>query len=248
MILALFLSVLVGVALGLLGGGGSILTLPILLYAVGMEEKSAIATSLLVVAATSAAALVPHARAGNVDWRTGGWFAAAGAVGAFLGGVLAEYIPGSWLVWGFLVMMVGTGIAMLRSRGPSEAATRPALPVAKILLDGLVVGVVTGLVGAGGGFLVVPALALLGGLPMRRAVGTSLMVIAIKSTFGFFGHALHVPVDYGLAAAIVVAAVGGSILGGALTARVPATMLRQGFGAFVLMMAVWMGYQQLVQA
>lgn len=245
MLLALFLSVLVGVALGLLGGGGSILTLPILLYAVGMEEKPAIATSLLVVAATSAAALVAHARAGNVEWRTGGIFAGAGAVGAFLGGWLADFVPGAWLLWGFLAMMVATGIAMIRGRKSLESVTPPRLPLGRILLDGLVVGLVTGLVGAGGGFLVVPALALLGGLPMPKAVGTSLLVIAIKSSFGFAGHALHVPVDYGLATAVSGAAVAGSLVGGALTRRVPAGALRQGFGLFVLGMAAFMGYQQI---
>lgn len=244
--LALALSVLVGVALGLLGGGGSILTLPILMYALGMEEKAAIATSLLVVGLTSAAAVVSHARAGNVDWKVGLTFAAAGSVGAFLGGYAADSIPGAWLVRGFLVMMVATAIAMIRGRkAVSVRATEAKMPVAKILAEGLVVGVVTGLVGAGGGFLVVPALSLLGGLEMRRAVGTSLLVIAIKSAFGFAGHVTHVTVDYPLALSIAGAAVIGSLLGGTLTTRVPQVVLRQGFGVFILGMAAYMGSQQI---
>lgn len=245
-LVALLLMALVGVTLGLLGGGGSILTLPVLVYLLGMEEKVAIATSLIVVGLTSAFALVAHARRGNVRWRVGLVFAAAGSVGAFLGGLVAAYIPGAWLVRGFLVMMVATGFAMIRGRRNEPATGAPAeLPVLKVLAEGLVVGVVTGLVGAGGGFLVVPALALLGGLPMTQAVGTSLLVIAIKSGFGFVGHATHVQVDYALALSLAAAAVVGSVAGGLLAARVPAALLRRAFGTFVLVMAAVMGWQQL---
>lgn len=242
--LALLLSVLVGVSLGLLGGGGSILTLPILMYALHMGEKEAIATSLLVVGATSAAAVLTHARAGRVRWKIGLIFAAAGATGAFGGGLLADHIPGAWLIRAFILMMVATAIAMFRGRKEVAASERP-LSVPKIALDGLVVGVITGLVGAGGGFLVVPALALLGGLSMYEAVGTSLLVIAIKSFAGFAGHATHVTIDYKTAAMVVVAAVLGSILGGYLAPKVPQSALRKGFATFVLAMAVYMTWKQL---
>ncbi len=110
------LAVLVGVALGLLGGGGSILTVPLLAYVGGMDAKQAIATSLLVVGTTSAVAAISHARAGRVQWRTGLIFGVAGMVGAFGGGLLARFIPGSVLLIGFAVMMIGTAIAMLRGR------------------------------------------------------------------------------------------------------------------------------------
>ncbi len=240
---ALSLSLLVGVTLGLLGGGGSILTLPILTFVLGVEDKAAIATSLMVVSLTSAAALISHARAGNVDWRVGLTFAAAGSAGALGGGLLAQHVPGSWLIWGFLLMMVATGIAMLRGRQECAAARAPS--TGKIVLDGAVVGLVTGLVGAGGGFLVVPALTLLGGLPMSRAVGTSLLVIAIKSVFGFAGHLSHVTIDWGLAASVSAAAVAGSFVGGAFVSKVPASSLRQAFGVFVLIMAVFLGWKQL---
>jgi len=243
--LALALSLLVGVTLGLLGGGGSILTLPILVYIVGMEEKAAIAVSLIVVGITSATALIAHARRGNVQWRIGLIFAAAGATGAFGGGWLAAYIPGVWLVRGFLVMMVATGIAMIRGRRTdSDQGHAPQAPL-KIVLEGLVVGVVTGLVGAGGGFLVVPALALLGGLPMQKAVGTSLLVIAIKSAFGYLGHATHVDVDWVIAGSLSASAIVGSLVGGLFANKVPAGSLRMAFGTFVLVMAALMGWQQL---
>lgn len=241
---ALVLSVLIGISLGLLGGGGSILTLPILMYALHMGEKEAIATSLLVVGATSAAAVLTHARAGRVRWKIGLIFAAAGATGAFGGGVLADYIPATWLIRAFILMMLATAFAMFRGRKEIEAKQGP-LPVFKVALDGLAVGVVTGLVGAGGGFLVVPALVLLGGLPMYEAVGTSLLVIAVKSFAGFAGHATHVQIDYKTAGMVVVAAIVGSVIGGKLAPMVPQNTLRKGFAIFVLLMAIFMAWKQL---
>lgn len=244
--LVFVLSLFVGLALGMLGGGGSILTLPILKYAAGVPDKEAIAASLIVVGLTSAAAVVSHARQGNVDVRIGGIFAAAGAAGAYAGGLLAAWVPGTWLIRGFLLMMAGTGVAMLRGRKDVEASAMSALPVGKIAAEGLVVGVVTGLVGAGGGFLVVPALTLLGGLDMRRAVGTSLLVIALKSFTGYLGHAAHESVDMTLALMISGGAILGSFAGGWLAPKVPAQTLRKAFGVFVLAMAAWMGWQELV--
>jgi uncharacterized membrane protein YfcA len=183
--LTVALAVLVGIALGLLGGGGSILTVPLLAYVAGMDAKQAIATSLLVVGVTSAVGAISHARAGRVQWRTGLVFGVAGMVGAFAGGLLSRFIPGSVLLIGFAVMMIATAIAMLRGRkdiAASDGAHRT--PVVKVIAEGLIVGLVTGLVGAGGGFLVVPALALLGGLPMPIAVGTSLVRVASFSWLG----------------------------------------------------------------
>jgi hypothetical protein len=229
----------VGVALGLLGGGGSILTVPILIGLLGVPAKEAIATSLLVVGITSAAALWPHARAGRVAWRTGALFGAAGMVGAFAGGRLAALVPASWLLVGFAVMMLATAIAMLRAKpGAPTTPPRRELPLAKVLVEGSLVGLVTGLVGAGGGFLVVPALVLLGGMSMERAVGTSLVVIAMKSFAGLAGHLGHTPIDWALAFAASGAAVFGSVIGGRFVARVRSSALRRGFGWFVAAMAV----------
>jgi uncharacterized membrane protein YfcA len=236
-VLAIALSLLIGVSLGLLGGGGSILTLPILTYAIGMETKAAIAASLFVVAVTSSAAVIGHARAGRVQWRTGLVFGAAGMAGAFAGGRLAEYVPGAVLMIAFAVMMVATAVAMLRGRRTTAAASPREMPVGRVIIDGIVVGIVTGLVGAGGGFLVVPALVLLGGLSMERAVGTSLVVIAMKSFAGFAGHLGHVDLDWGVTLIVTAAAVAGSFVGGSLAGRIPPATLRKGFGVFVLVMA-----------
>ncbi|GAB4003964.1 sulfite exporter TauE/SafE family protein [Glycomyces albus] len=183
LIAALVAAVAIGMMLGLLGGGGSILTVPALVYLAGVEPKAAIAMSLFIVGTTSLIAMGVHARAGRVRWRTGLLFGAAGMAGAYTGGRIAEYVPGPVLLGGFAVMMVLTAVAMIRSRAEPEAAP-PRRPVARILAEGAAVGLVTGLVGAGGGFLVVPALVLLGGLSMPTAIGTSLLVIAAKSFAG----------------------------------------------------------------
>jgi uncharacterized protein len=243
--LVLALSLLIGVSLGVLGGGGSILTVPILVYVAGMDPKEAIAASLFVVGVTSAAGAISHARGGRVRWRTGLLFGAAGLVGAFLGGMLGGHLPGELLLVAFALMMVATSIAMIRGRKAVDPSKKHAeLPILRVLLDGLVVGVVTGLVGAGGGFLVVPALALLGGLPMAVAVGTSLLVIAMKSLGGLAGYLSAVSLDWGLVIAVTVAAVLGSIVGGRLAGRIPEEALRKGFGWFVLVMGGFVLTQQ----
>lgn len=239
--LALLFSLAIGLALGLLGGGGSILTVPILVYALGVEPKEAIATSLLVVGITSLAAMIPHARAGAVRFRTGLLFGATAMVGAYGAGRVAHFVPASVLLLLFSAMMVATALAMMRPRsGASPEIEAKELPIGKVILEGLVVGGVTGLVGAGGGFLVVPALVLLGGLPMRAAVGTSLLVIAMKSFAGFSGYLGHVAIDLRLAALVSGAAVVGSLFGGRFAGRLSQDALRRGFGWFVLAMGVGM--------
>lgn len=243
----LLLSVLVGVSLGLLGGGGSILTVPILAYVAGLDVKEAIAGSLFVVGVTSAVSVVSHARTGRVRWRTGLIFGAAGMAGAFLGGLLGGYIPGAVLMIGFALMMLVTALAMIRGRTrvPVGVAVVRELPVLKVVVEGLVVGLVTGLVGAGGGFLVVPALVLLGGLPMSVAVGTSLLVIALKSFAGLVGYLTSVQLDWPLVLAVTAAAVAGSFVGARLAGIVPEQVLRRGFGVFVLVMALFVLVQEL---
>jgi uncharacterized membrane protein YfcA len=236
--LAVALAVLIGVALGLLGGGGSILAVPLLVYVAGLDAKEAIATSLLVVGTTSAVALVPHARAGRVQWRTGLLFGAAGMVGAYAGGRLAAYLPGEMLLVAFALMMIATAVAMIRGRRGGTRSAHVDHPVPRVLLDGVVVGLVTGLVGAGGGFLIVPALVLLAGLPMPVAVGTSLLVIAMKSFAGLAGYLASVQIDWPLALAVTAAAVLGSLVGSRLTGLVPPDTLRRAFGWFVVVMGV----------
>lgn len=246
-VLTVVLAVGVGVVLGLLGGGGSILTVPLLVYVAGMPTREAIATSLLVVGVTAAAAAVPHARAGNVRWGTGLLFGAAGMVGAYLGGLAGTVLPEALLLGAFGVLMAVTAAAMLRKSAGDGSEPAPAARArrVRIVLDGLVVGLVTGLVGAGGGFLVVPALVLLGGLGMRAAIGTSLVVVAMKSLAGLAGYLTAVELDLGLAGAVTLAAVLGSVLGGMLTGRIAPGLLREGFAWFVAAMAVFVLGQQL---
>ncbi len=243
--LALVLAVLIGVSLGLLGGGGSILTLPILTYAIGMETKEAIAASLFVVGVTSASSVISHARAGRIRWRTGVVFGAAGMVGAFLGGRAAAYVPGVVLMLLFAAMMLATAIAMLRGRRAVTPARAADLAIARIVVQGGVVGLVAGMVGAGGGFLVVPALVLLGGLPIELAIGTSLLVISMQSFAGLAGHLAHVDIDWMITLAVTAFAVTGGLLGGKLAGRIPGDLLRRGFGVFVLLMAAFVVSQEL---
>ncbi|XRQ09129.1 sulfite exporter TauE/SafE family protein [Actinomadura welshii] len=245
--LTLLASLAVGVSLGLLGGGGSILTVPILVYVAGVEAKQAIAMSLFVVGATSLAGVLPHARAGHVRWRTGLLFGGAGMAGAYAGGRLAAYIPAGVLLAAFAVMMAVTAVAMLRDRG-APTGGHAERPTFRILAEGATVGLVTGLVGAGGGFLVVPALVLLGGLSMPAAVGTSLLVIAMKSFAGLAGYLAGVSIDWPLTLAVTGAAVLGGVAGSRLAGRIDPQRLRQAFGWFVLVMAALVVTQQAPDA
>jgi uncharacterized membrane protein YfcA len=242
-ILAAVLSLAIGLSLGMLGGGGSILTVPILVYALGVEQRVAMADSLLVTGFTSLVALVRPARSGQVSWRTGAIFAAGGMLGSFLGERTSASVPKRALIVVFLLMMVATGLAMLRSR--KEPETAQSLQPGKVLATGLVVGVLTGLVGAGGGFVIVPALALIGGLPMRSAVGTSLFVIALQSFTGFAGHASHLTIDVPLVAVVTGSASVGAVAGGLFATRVKHESLRRAFGVVVLAMASYVGWREL---
>ncbi|MEY4581640.1 MAG: hypothetical protein RL701_6343, partial [Pseudomonadota bacterium] len=198
LIVASLLAVLVGVSLGIMGGGGSILTVPILRYVLGMEAHRAIAVSIIVVGTTSLAALVSHAKRGRVRWRVGLVFGLAGMVGAYAAGRNTHFIPGVVLLRGFALMMLATAFAMLRKRepvtAPQPAVADKSVPLFKVIYQGVAVGAVTGLLGAGGGFVIVPALLLLTKLPIDEAVGTSLLVIAMNTVAGFLGVVGAVPV------------------------------------------------------
>lgn len=248
--LAVALAVFVGISLGLLGGGGSILTVPLLAYVAGLDPKHAIATSLFVVGVTSAVGAIAHARAGRVRWGIAGVFGAAAMAGAYAGGRLAHFVPGNILLIAFALIMISAAVAMLRGRRDIGDESQGPLPVAKIVLQGATVGMISGLVGAGGGFLLVPALALLGGLPMPVAVGTSLVVISMQSFAGLAGHLAGESIDWKLAGMVTGAAVVGSLIGGRLVSRVDPATLRKAFGWFVLAMAalvlaqeanIWLG-------
>lgn len=235
--LGLALAVVVGVALGFFGGGGSILTVPLLVYVFGLDPKEAIASSLLIVGAASVSGALQHWRRGNLDVRTGLVFGAAGMVGAYGGGRAAALFDGKLLLLLFAAMMVLTAIAMWRGRTEPAARDVPRHPAGLLLAQGLAVGFFTGLVGAGGGFLIVPALALWAGLPMATAIGTSLGIIVMKSLAGYSGYVSHVSVDYGLVAAVAAIAIAGSFLGSWLAHRTDPAALRRGFSGFIGVMA-----------
>lgn len=256
--LAAIFSIVIGMAVGLLGGGGSILTTPLLVYVMDFDPKQAITASLFVVAVTSLFGLIQHARAGRVQWRTGLIFGVAGMVGAFTGGQIGARLPGALLLAAFAIMMAATAIAMIRGRKKVEGKKHEGLPLFRILLDGFIVGLVTGIVGAGGGFLVVPALVLLGGLPMGIAVGTSLLVVMMKSTAGFLGYLLafggpdgfvslnpETEVNWVVTLTVTAFAVVGALVGAVVSGKVHPDRLRKGFGWFVLVMAAFILFQEL---
>ncbi len=241
LILAGVLAIFIGLIMGTLGGGGAVLSVPMLTYLFVLEPKVAIATSLLVVASTSVVATVGHARRGNVDWPTAGLFGFSAMVGGYVGGRLGAYFSGTVLLILFGILMTVSALGMLKGSSKEryahlEPGKRSAVWV--IFLQGLLVGGAAGLVGAGGGFLIVPCLVLLGGMPIHRAVGTALVVIAVQSFAAYLGHARHVTIDWEMAGMVMGGAAVGAVFGVKLAPRVPAARLRTAFGVFVLAMAV----------
>jgi uncharacterized membrane protein YfcA len=237
-VLGLIASVLIGVSLGFFGGGGSILSVPLLVYAFGLPPKEAIASSLLVVATASGVAAIQHARAGNLRPRVAATFGLAGMVGAYVGARVAAFIDGGILLLLFAAVMALTALAMWRGRRGVIANTgRPEGSRRKLVLQGLTVGLFTGLVGAGGGFLIVPALALWTGLTMKAAIGTSLLVIVLNCLAGFAGYAAHVEIQVPLVTGVSACAIAGSFAGSGLVRRVQPDKLRPAFAGFILVMA-----------
>lgn len=246
LIVTMVLAVGIGLSLGLLGGGGTILAVPLLTYVAGMSPQEAIASSMFIIGVTSLISVRAHARRSNVRWRTGLIFGGASMVGAFGGGLLGSQLPGVVLMVAFSAMMLATALAMvLGRRTPRPTHAPPQLPITKIAVEGLVVGVVTGMVGAGGGFLVVPALVLLGGLSMPAAVGTSLLIIALKSFTGMAGYLTSVSIDWIPVLMITGVTVIGAVVGSVLSRYVPDKALKQAFGYFVLVMGVVVLLQEL---
>lgn len=249
MFLALAGALLIGLSLGLLGSGGSILTVPVLVYLLGQEEKVAIAGSLGIVGLVSLAGAVPHALRRQVAWSNVLWFGLPGMAGTWLGALLSRYVSGTTQLVLFAVVMLLAAFLMMRAPRAASAG-RPPRAAWKIVLDGILVGVLTGLVGVGGGFLIVPALVLLGGMPMHLAVGTSLLIIALKSASGFVkylavlgeqGLTLDWPVLGTFGAVGVLGTFGGSYLG----SRIPQAALRRVFGALLVLMAAFILYNSL---
>lgn len=248
LLLAAVFAALIGLSLGLLGGGGSILTVPVFVYLLGFEAKEAIAASLAVVGATSLFGAAGHWRAGNVNLRVAAVFGAVAMTGSYLGARLAVFFSGAAQLTLFAGVMILAAYFMLRprERGPAEGGAEGAgreMPVALIGAAGIVVGVLTGLVGVGGGFLIVPALVLLGRVPMREAVGTSLLVIALNSAAGLAGYQGQAGVRWGFLALFTAVSIAGILLGTHLVRRVPQHALRRAFGVFLLVMGGFVLYQ-----
>lgn len=260
MALGLGLAVLVGLALGLLGGGGSILAVPIFVYVLGYGAKEAIAMSLAVVGVTSAFGAVRHWRLGNVDARVAVIFGAVAMGGTYLGARLAAYVSDQFQLTLFAGVMAVSAVFMFReglpfadrlSRamggnghgGAGEEGSDSGMPMALIVAEGIGVGILTGMVGVGGGFLIVPALVLLGGISMNKAVGTSLLVIAMKSGAGFVGYLGQVEVPWLFMGWFSAAAVVGILGGASLVRHVPQTALRRAFAGFLVVMASFILYE-----
>jgi uncharacterized membrane protein YfcA len=241
----LALAALIGLSLGLLGGGGSILTVPVLVYALGFAAKSAIAMSLPVVGITSLMGAALHWRLGNVRVATALTFGLVAMIGAFAGAKLAVFLSGAVQLALLAVAMLAAAVSMLRGN-PRAAAGVNAAPRPRFGLlvpVALGVGALTGLVGIGGGFLIVPALVLLARVPMREAVGTSLLVIAMSSTSGFAGYFGTVDVDWSFLAGFTAVALTGAVAGTMLVARVPQAALMRAFGVFLLAMGSFVLFQ-----
>jgi uncharacterized membrane protein YfcA len=241
------LAAVIGLSLGLLGGGGSILTVPIFVYVLGFGAKEAIAMSLAVVGATSAFGAVGHWRAGNVNLRVAAIFGTVAMAGTYLGARLAVFVSGASQLTLFAGVMLTAALFMVRDAAPaagvSEIHTSGVRRVGLIVIEGFAVGVVTGLVGVGGGFLVVPALVILGRLPMKEAIGTSLLVIAMKSCAGFAGYLGQVEIDWALLMGFTGVAVAGILAGTHLVRFVSQSMLQRAFALLLVVMGTFILYE-----
>jgi uncharacterized protein len=252
-LLGLVLGALIGLSLGLLGGGGSILTVPIFAYVLGFEAKQAIAMSLAVVGAVSLLGAWGHWRAGNVNLRVALIFGSVAMVGTYLGARLAVYFSGAAQLSLFAMVMLLAAAFMFRGPGKDrgagdaltvgEAGDAPPMSRGLIVVEGLAVGALTGLVGVGGGFLIVPALVLLGKVPMKQAVGTSLLVIAMKSAAGFVGYMGQVEVPWAFMAGFTAVAMFGILAGTYLVQFVSQGALKRAFAVFLVVMGAFILYQ-----
>ncbi|MFD7866363.1 sulfite exporter TauE/SafE family protein [Streptomyces sp. NPDC057682] len=231
LILALVAGTVIGLALGALGGGGSVLAVPALIYLLGFSPASATTASLIIVTATSATALYAHARDGNVAWRTGALFAAAGIVPAYLAGAAAGRIPAAVLTAAFSVIAALAALRMLR---PARSAPPERVRPGKAAGVGAGLGAVTGFLGVGGGFLAVPALVSVLGLRMRQAVGTSLLVITVNSLAALTARTGGGDLRWEVIAPFTGAAILGAWDGKRLAAKLAGGTLQRIF-AFVLL-------------
>jgi hypothetical protein len=247
------LALCIGLSLGLIGGGGSVLAVPILIYVMGVSPKAAIATSLAIVGIVSIIGIIPHWRQGNVNLKTAAFFAPTAMIGAYLGARFATmpFITETFQLICFGLVMIIASVLMIRKGGKSspkpqafsDKKSDSSSPASSswwtIPLEGLGIGILTGFVGVGGGFMIVPALVLFGGVAMKEAIGTSLLIIAFNSATGFLGYISQVELDWNLVISFAIAASLGTLVGAYSTRFIDAKNLQKGFGYFVLAVAVF---------
>jgi uncharacterized membrane protein YfcA len=246
-----------GLLLGIMGSGGAIVTVPALIYLLHVEPKSAIAMSLGIIAITATIAAFQSWRQGNVNLRVTLTFGLFGALGTFAGARLGVMIPVVAQLTLFALVMYAAAWRMLNSQPPRRSVGALAVgecesgdcanfPYRHIAGHGVMVGLLAGVVGVGGGFLIVPALVLLSGLSMKRAVGTSLSIVAFQSTAGFAGYAGAVPIDYPLLAGFTAVAVAASFLGARIGRHMDQQRLKRGFGVFLVLVASYILIKSLL--
>jgi uncharacterized membrane protein YfcA len=248
---ALLPGVLIGAALGLLGGGGSVLTVPVFVYVLGFSPKEAIAMSLAVVGATSAFGAASHWRAGTVNIPIAIVFGNVAMLGTLLGVRLGRFVPGTTQLLIFAAVMLTAAVFMLRGRRSaaeqaSQNVMQPGVSALKVVPAGLLVGTLTGFVGVGGGFLIVPALVVMR-MSIREAVGTSLLVITGTCVVGFLGYLGQVRLNWSAVALVAGGTLPGIMLGVYLHQFVPQSMLRRGFAAFLVVMAAFIVVENLAR-
>ncbi len=248
MILAWIGAAAVGLSLGLLGSGGAILTVPILVYLVGHDEKIAIVESMAIVGAIAAVGAARAAVARRLDVRSGVLLAVPGIAGTSLGAAMASHVPGAVQLVMLAGLMLVASVMMFRGGGEQGAEGSPVVGPSRpwvVAAQGLGLGMVTGLVGVGGGFLIVPVLVLLRGLAMPTAVGTSLMIIAVNSAAGLFAT-LVVPistgtgpsgVDWSVIGIFAAIGIAGNVAGSHVAGRIPQGLLKRIFAVFLIVMA-----------
>lgn len=242
--LAIVLALSVGLVFGLLGAGGSILTVPVLVYALKQDPKVAIVMALPIVGGVALVGVTRHLRAGNVDLRTAIPFGLAAMIGAFAGAKLAQFLSGTTQLTLLAVLMLGAAFSMVRNAvAPAETVAEDRQLGPLLLGVGTLTGVLTGLVGIGGGFLLVPALVLLAKVPMRAAVGTSLVVITLNTIAGYLGYLGSVDVPWTLVWMFGGIAAVGIVIGTALLPKVSQAALKRAFAALLVLVSLFILYR-----
>ena len=246
LIIGLVLGFTIGGSLGLLGGGGSILTVPALVYLIGQTPQVAVTTSLVIVGMNSALGAIFHRSQGTLNWRVAIIFGGIGMVTSYISAGFSKEFSPTLLMVAFSVLMLVVGLMLMQQKTPpTRSNSFDELTLWKVIGGGATVGLLTGILGVGGGFLIVPALVMLVGMPMHQAIGTSLVVIAMNSFAGFMGHLDGITLDIPLITVFVTAGILGTFAGARLGKRLDALLLRKAFAIFVVGLAVLLLFDNL---